>query len=201
MAEKMFGISLHDQRAKYLLVAVLAAILLAVIAWPGDAPPAESGAAAAVRTPRNSTPARDNVAIKTEPQAFARTTGKKSVKASDAARLSEDELELTLSYNPFVPSALLQAQIPGSQMTATEQQVQKDLAEKAQVLAAEQRLSEFRGKKVRVVFRTADGSSAAIIGDKLLVREGEVIDGVRILSISSDGVVVEAMPPQRGVGF
>jgi len=62
-------------------------------------------------------------------------------------------------------------------------------------------LNEFRSKKVSVVFRTADGTSAALIGDKQVVREGEVIDGIRILSISHEGVVVEVVPPPSGVGF
>ena len=211
MADKMFGISLQDQRAKYLLVAVLAAILLAVVAWPGETSPASSGVVAATRpqphsaaaTDTGSSPAQPSSSTPLSPQgrwaggegASVKSTAKKPPVRKAFAPLSDDELKSLLSFNPFVPSALLQAQLPGTQVSATEQQVREELAEKARVLAAEQRLNEFRGKKVRVVFQTADGRSAALIGDKLLVREGEIIDGVRILSISPNGVVVEAAPP------
>jgi len=224
VADKMFGISLQNDQAKYLLVAVLAAILLAVIAWPGESSPATPGAKAAATSEQHPTATSgigsstaqssssapvsaggigaggEGAAAKTEPKPAAKTLAKKQSARKAFTPLTEDELASTLSFNPFVPSALLQAQLPGQSTVAT-QQAQEDLAEKARALAVEQRLNEFRSKKVSVVFRTADGTSAALIGDKQVVREGEVIDGIRILSISHEGVVVEVVPPPSGVGF
>jgi cytoskeletal protein RodZ len=190
VADKIFGISLRDQRIKWLLVAVLAAVLLAVIVWPGDAPPAESraGLTGALQNAaaHRSAPASSKAAVDTA----AKTAGTKSHQRPKVSASSEDELERTLKFNPFAPRPALQTLVAGE--TTASGQAQEQLAEKTRALAAQQRLSEFRGKKVSVVLRSSAGGSAALIGGRL-VREGEIVDGIRVLSISTDGIVVEAV--------
>jgi hypothetical protein len=105
------------------------------------------------------------------------------------ASVSEDELETTLQFNPFAPRTALQTQL-ASETTSSEQEAQEEAAEKAQALAAAQRLSEFRGQKISIVLKMSDGASAVRIG-KRLIHEGEVVDGIRVLSISAEGIVVE----------
>ncbi len=196
MADKMFGISLADQRAKYLLVAVLGAILLAVIVWPGEAPPAAAGTGAPARhgetTGQPTQPAgRPAVSAK------AKAAGKKPTLRRAFTAAPAGELEATLKFNPFAASELLQAQLPGSQPTPTDKQAQEEQAERTRALATAQRLNEFRTKKVKLLLRTPDGAAAALIGDELLVREGQIVDGLRIVSISHEGVVVEAVSPPQ----
>ncbi len=191
MADKMFGISLEDQRMKYGVVAVLAAILLTVVAWPGNAKQAPVAGVAAPARPGDAHRQPAQASGKAAASNAANVAVKKPVARRPVAAVSEEELQSTLQFNPFVASALLQAQLPGSQQTSS-QQAEEQSAEKARALAAQQRLSEFKEQKVSVVFRTTDGTTAALIG-KRVVREGDVIDGVRIVSISHEGVLVEAI--------
>lgn len=195
MADKLFGVSLQDQRIKWLVVGALAAVLLAVIFWEGEAPPAAATASTA-------TGARPGVAVHRSPtvarKASAKTAVKKSRFRPDVAAKPEDELEMTLKFNPFAPRPSLQPQLTG-ETTATDPQLeeaQQERAEKARALAVQQRLSEFKGQKVSVLLRNSDGASAALIGGRL-VREGDIVDGIRVLSISTDGVVLEAVPPPQ----
>lgn len=209
MADKMFGISLGDQRIKWLLVVILAAILLAVVVWGGEAPPPGSGAAAAgarqadgaQRSPPVSGKTQGSTAIKSPSKTAGKVpgniSGKQPRSRPNAAANPEDELETTLKFNPFAVRPALQRQISGSEAAIAERNVKQsheELAQKARASAMQQRLSEFQGMKVSVVLRNSDGGAAvALIGGRL-VREGEVVDGIRILSISTDGVVVEAVP-------
>lgn len=55
-------------------------------------------------------------------------------------------------------------------------------------------LSEFRSRKVKLIFRT-NNKACALIGDRL-IKEGEIIDGVKIVSISNNGVVVQHAPEE-----
>ena len=86
---------------------------------------------------------------------------------------------------------MLQPQLTNSGTTSTDPNLER--AEQARALAIQQRLTKFRGQKVSVLLRTSDGGSAALLGGRL-VREGDVVDGIRVLSISADGVVLEALP-------
>lgn len=54
------------------------------------------------------------------------------------------------------------------------------------------RLAGWRSLRVEAIFDTGRGK-AALIGART-VREGEVIDGVRVVKIASDGVLVEECP-------
>jgi hypothetical protein len=184
----MFGISLRDQRVKWLLVVALAAVLLAVILWGGDAPPAQATAARQGAAAHRSAPASG----KTLGNTVKKTTTRKPRSRPNVTIQPEDELEMTLKCNPFALKPALQRQLPGN-IEPDDEQARKELAEKARAHAVQQRLSEFRGKKVSVLLRNSDGGAAALIGSKL-VREGDIIEGIRVLSISSDGVVVEALP-------
>ena len=191
MADKVFGISMQDQRIKYLLVAILAAVLVAVIAWPGDAPPTDSRAVAAGVRPNSASHRSAPASSKAAPavNSAAKTAGKKSRPRPNVSAVSEDELEMTLSFNPFAPRNSVQSQLAG-ETTISQQEAQEEAAEKARALAVEQRLSEFRGQKISIVLRMSDGASAVRIG-KRLIQEGEVVDGIRVLSISAEGIIVE----------
>jgi hypothetical protein len=201
VADKLFGISLRDQRMKWLVVVGLAAVLLAVIAWGGDAPSARATAtttagAGQAAAAHRSAPAAGNAAVNTAGTTSVKTAVAKSRSRRHVATDTEDELEMTLKFDPFALSSGLQVAIPGNEPSICDQKAQEELAEKARVLAVQQRLSEFRGKKVSVLLRTSDGVAAARIGGRV-VREGEIVDGIRILSISTDGVVVEAVSPPQ----
>lgn len=197
MADKLFGISLQDQRAKWLVVIALAAVLLAVIVWGGEAPPAAATTSTAASTRHGDVahrpaPNAGNAAVKGAAKTTVKTTVTKSRSRLKVATDPENELEMTLRFNPFALRPTLQVPVPGTESSTPDQQAQEELAERARVLAVQQRLSEFKGQKVNVLLRTSDGVAAARIGRRL-VHEGDIVDGIRILSISSDGVVVEAV--------
>ena len=188
MADKLFGVSLRDQRVKWLLVAGLAAVLLAIVVCGSGDPPGGTSPAATPGVRKRVVPASGKAAgVKT---ARSRWTG---------GTVSADELETTLQFNPFAPAHTLQQQLesretPGSDSAASPTAEQR--AENVRALAIRQRLSEFRGQKISVLFRTADGTAAARIGGRV-VREGEILDGIRIVSIGTDGVVIEAVTPPQ----
>jgi len=202
VADKLLGVSVGDQRIKWLVVVVLAAILLAVIVWGNDAPPVGAGAAASARarhedSARRPAPISGKAAVETAPRNAAKAAVKKSRTRWKFADALADELELTLKFNPFAPKPALEPQLAnGATAISDPNQIraEEERAEQARALAAQQRLTKFRGQKVSVFLRTSDGGSAALIGGRV-VREGDVVDGVRVLSISADAVVLEAAPP------
>ena len=59
---------------------------------------------------------------------------------------------------------------------------------------AESLLAEFKTRKVKLIFRT-NNKACALIGDRL-IKEGEIIDGIKIVSISNNGVVVQHAPEE-----
>jgi hypothetical protein len=200
VADKLLGVSVGDQRIKWLVVVALAAILVAVIVCGNDAPPAGAGATATAAArqghpahrpaPVSGTPAVENTS-----KIAAKTAVKKSRSRWNFAA-AEDELELTLRFNPFAPKPALQPQLSNGDTPVTDPNLlraEEERAERARALAAQQRLTKFRAQKVKVFLRTADGGSVALIGGRF-VREGDIVDGVRVLSISADAVVLEAAP-------
>src|SRR5262249_18411126 len=106
---------------------------------------------------------------------------------------SAEELEATLKFNPFALTTslrqLFQVDSAAPPLAAPSAR-QPD--EKAREAAPEKRLSEFRRQKVSAIFRTSTGAAAALVGSRVL-KEGEVLDGIRIVSISADGVMVEVV--------
>jgi hypothetical protein len=189
----MFGVSIRDQRIKWLVVVALAAVLLALIVWPGDAPPAQPGASATAAHPQAdvhaSVPGSSKVSGKTGTTAARRSRARPIVVAD-----REAELETTLRFNPFAQMSRLEAQSHNGETTLSDpnlEPAEEELAERARAQTVEQRLSEFRSQKVSVLFRTTEGGATAMIGTRL-VHEGDIVDGVRVLSISTEGVVLEA---------
>ena len=183
MAEKLFGIPLQNERVKWLMVGGLAAVLAALVCFqdseePGALPEAE-------RPPARRPASRANSA------GAAKGPVRKGLRmAEPTAETARGHLDSALEFNPFaltpklktrlgIEAPLVAAHETGAAATAADPQSADD-----------KRLSEFRDKKVSAVFRTADGAAAALIGNRL-VREGDVVDGVRIKSITAQGVVVE----------
>jgi hypothetical protein len=187
----MFGVSIRDQRIKWLVVVALAAVLLALIVWPGDAPPAQPGAAAtaAQADVHAAAPGSGKVSGKTGATAVRKSRARPIIVAD-----REAELDMALRFNPFAQMSRLEAQSLNSETTGSDpslEPAEEEIAERARAQTVEQRLSEFRGQKVSVLFRTAEGGATAMIGTRL-VHEGDIVDGVRVLSISTEGVVLEA---------
>lgn len=114
------------------------------------------------------------------PVQTAAADGRRSTRAWPAVKLAE-----VIEKNPFRPIR------PIEKAEATEPVVPTPEAEAAAAAATENRaaLNAFASRKVDAIIATARGP-AAMIGAKL-VREGDVVDGVRIVSIQADGIVVE----------
>ena len=184
MADKLFGISLRNNRVKWLLVAGLAGVLWFVITGGDGAPPDPAGVAAGQRARRPAIP----VPGTTERAKVARFRW-------NGARVSDAEFEQMLQVDPFARKPALQQQLQIALAPAASesdmQTAQEEATREAAALAVQHRLKEFQAMKIHVVLRNSDGTAAALLG-KRIVREGQVLDGVRILSISTDGIVVEA---------
>lgn len=87
-------------------------------------------------------------------------------------------LEEVVGRNPFQP---LRIEEPMAEAPAPEAD--------PQATAEEASIATFRGRKVRAVFMTKRGPVAML--DQTLVREGEIVDGMRVLAIRADGIIVE----------
>jgi hypothetical protein len=112
-----------------------------------------------------------------------------STAAGDARRASrawpEARLDQVLKSNPFRPLRPVEKE--------PEPEPEPEVAEKDKPDAAAEAdrsaLNAFANRRVGAIVYTKSGP-AAMIGTTL-VREGDVIDGVRVVSIQADGIVVE----------
>lgn len=108
------------------------------------------------------------------------------------------ELEDILRQNPFQSreELVVKEEIPVPKALVVESPpVPTDVTEKAAEVDAERRekmaalISEFQTAKVKMILRNGK-QATAMIGERV-IREGQVIDGVKIVSIRSDGVIIE----------
>ncbi len=111
----------------------------------------------------------------------------------------EVSLEQMLQNNPFADriSLLESANVSKTAQAATEQEPagaaeatdEKTLAANERRDKAEAFLTELRTQRVKMILRSGEKVSA-MIGERL-IREGEIIDGVRIVSILPNAVLAE----------
>lgn len=87
-----------------------------------------------------------------------------------------------------VPIAVVSAPTPRPEVLAAEKRA-KERREKIQ-----QTIAELQGQKVKMILRT-DNKTSAMIGNRL-VSEGDLIDGVRVVSILPTGVIVKPASPE-----
>ncbi|MBI3866013.1 MAG: hypothetical protein HY290_29400 [Planctomycetia bacterium] len=180
MDNRVFGFSLPGQRLKWFVVFGLATVLMAIVVFGnGDSP--DAGGAAAKGGARPRLPVVPVASDRVSVQGFR---GK-------GASPSDEEFETTLQFDPFAPRLALQQQLQPAGNAANAPPTPEQIAEKSRSLALRQRMQEFQGKKVSVVFRMSDGTAAALVGGRL-IRQGEVVDGIKVVSISAAGVVLEA---------
>ena len=115
-------------------------------------------------------------------------------------KVSLDEI---IKHNPFSGPAVtpdvatietVTSPVEEEPPSATADETEREEIEQERQRKAATLLAEFQSQKVKMVLRT-NNKVAAVIGDQL-VHEGDVIDGIRIVSILSNGVVVEAIPPE-----
>lgn len=226
MADKVFGIAVGDPKVKWLLIAGLALVLVAVLCLESGAPPAATTGKAVAISPHPSADAaaggEAHAAAGAQPRPQPAAAGGSSKKVRGARRLlnaadkdagrshltaagapaeiSEDSLQAALDFDPFTLSAPLRERL-GLAANAGRPPAPdaEQLAREKRQHAAEQRLREFRAKKTSAIMKTADGSISALI-DNHLLHEGDVIDGVRVVSITADGVVLEAIAPEEPSG-
>jgi hypothetical protein len=95
------------------------------------------------------------------------------------------ELEQVLRHNPFTP---LPKPDPPRETAAAESEPEGTAAgaSAAETAAA---VSNVQSKRVRAIFMTERGP-AALVGTTV-IHEGDVIDGMRVVAIQADGVIVE----------
>lgn len=131
-------------------------------------------------------------------------TARQSASATTAGKLTvwpKVSLDEMLLHNPFAQPEMLRDSIPETppaaevEAAAAAAEAESLQAARSKELDDEQRekleavMAEFKNQKVKMILRT-DRGVTAVIGDRK-VREGDIIDGVRIVSIRPDGVIIE----------
>lgn len=181
--------SLGLTRKKAILIGVLASALAYLLVWqPVDpeAPPVDSPATAGERPSRRSSPNGDVAAVS----------------ASWTPAWSNLSLEETLARNPFTPLNLEQnratvenlkpaASAPPT-VAVTDADEDAGASSDAEQEAA---LIEFQRLGVTMILKHK-ADTCAVVGGRL-VHAGDVIDGVRIVTITSSEVIVEPASESR----
>lgn len=105
-------------------------------------------------------------------------------------------LEQMLQHNPFAARNVASSESnPSAEIAAAPVEPPVESAAEANPVANERRekaeafLAELRTQRVKLILRTGEKVSA-MIGERL-IHEGEVIDGVRIISILPNAVLAE----------
>ncbi len=179
--------SLGMTRAQGLTIGALVAILVGAIFY------GQSG-----NTPANSDA---NVAV-TPPasQDAARPASTAVVPVKITTHWPAVSRERMLQHNPFKhlelpPDVSAEAQPEAPPDEPTPDATAEAAAAEAAALAAEKQkkaqeiLTEFQDRKVQMILRTG-GKASAMIGNRL-VHEGDIIGGIRIVSILPNGVLIE----------
>lgn len=186
MASTVFGIKLENQSAKWLLVGGLGAVLMGVILFGGgdaaeetaelattanSSPSGEAGTAAAVPGPR---------------RGGLPATPKSPRKTREWPRLDPVEV---IKHNPFTLSEAAAEQLALESGKTKDVPTAEELAALERNKRREQLVEELRRTRVSMIFRS-DAGNAAVIGNRVL-KEGEIVEGVRIVSITNSGITVE----------
>jgi hypothetical protein len=189
MADTVFGFKLENRRAAWLVIGGLAAVLFAVLVLDeGESEAPDAAAASSVGSARNAGTPGDATSVgapRGAPSGSSRSVRK-------IRQWPEIDLADVLKQNPFMLSDQATEELAlqtgeAKETLPTDEEIQAALRQKR----LGETLDELRRTGVSAIFRTAQGN-AAVIGNRTL-KEGDVIDGVRIVSISDKGIVVEPM--------
>jgi len=181
VAESLFGLKVSGAKGQWLLVSGLALFLVGVILFTGeDDEPAPAGSTGAAETAASDNAPSIRAPSKSKPA---------KARAPRWTRADVPPLHEALAGNPFGMSQELQqalgidsAAAPGSKGTARPATLDTDAK-------AAQTLSDMKARGVNLIVATPRGR-AALVGGRL-VREGQVVGGLRIVAIDSGGLVVE----------
>ena len=174
---------MSPNRIKLIVAIVLGVVFVAVLCWdPGspDAPAVETTAVS--KAPPPSAP-RSAKSKKAAPVA---------VKEADWPKVNPEDAE---ELNPFDPEDREKRKL--ATVVVEETAPVEELEEPAEptLSPAERMKAAFANKRVRMICRTRNGVIGLI--DNQVLREGEIVEGVRIVSIRADGVLVEPVDDDR----
>lgn len=154
-----------------LTIAALAAVLAGVLIWQfGGAKTTSPAAADAPQGPRP----------------------KPAAASPEARPWPKLTLQQAWEHDPFAPPPALAKKVEQAAEDQAAQKRQRETAQRRQ--EQETALAALRAKGTTVVLRGPQGN-AALMGNRT-VRPGDVVDGFRVVSIDSDGVLLApANPP------
>ena len=182
-------------RLKLALIPVLVLILILVFVWPSadDVLPADNS-----ETVRQGTQQSHRTDATTEGNAagLSSVPMERTQKTWPAIRLAS-----ILKHDPFALAPLLANQTvavvsqeepqQNQETTGTSHQDERE----EQIKRMKERIATLQQKQVSVVFRSESGTAAII--DSKIVHEGDLLeDGVRVVKIRSDGVVLQIQDQQ-----
>ena len=183
--------SMSKDNARKLMIAlipVLVVVLILVVLWPAseDELQADSASPSQIKTEPLNTSKSPNNPIE-----------KQSTAAQERPRKVWPEIRLAsiLKHDPFALAPLMtnysvkaEPKVEPADPETTESQIQDDRAQRKQRL--QERIAVLQAKQVSAVFRNEAGIAAII--DSKIVHEGDLLeDGVRIVKIRPDGIVLE----------
>jgi hypothetical protein len=184
MADAILGLKVQRGKAQWLLVGGLAALLVGVILFSEEDAPAAPESTAG-NTSESSAAGRRRAAA---PQPAKRN-------APRWAKAAVPALEEAIAEDPFAMSPEL-SQALGLQTAASASAPPAQNARPdGEREHASRTVAQWRSLGVSMIVTTPTGM-AALVGNQLL-REGQVIDGVRVVTIDRHGIVVE---PVAGPG-
>lgn len=183
MADTLFGIKLEGQNRLRLLIAALGIVAVGCYLWgdEGLVTPTTELAAAAPDSANPDAPANANPRRRGGPK-----TPNTAKKTREWPRLDPAE---AMKHNPFTLSEDAAEQLslqPGKEKDGP---TEEELAAMERQKLRDQLLDELRRTGVSMIFRSSN-VNVAVIGKRTL-REGQIIDGVRVVSISNTGITVE----------
>jgi hypothetical protein len=187
MTDNTMTARLRMNRKQALLVGVLASVLVGVLYTSYDGSAAPDAIAAATSSEARASTARRNAAT--------------SPTVVPGPRWPKVALDQTLSHNPFAePEAKPESRSTTSLATAStsaetairEMETETTPAQDEQHRLTAATLAKLQNQKVSMILLTGK-KTAAVIGGHL-IHEGDLVDGVRIVSILPNGVLVEPAP-------
>ena len=174
-------------RLKLALIPVLVVILLLVLVWPsaGDKLTADDSETAGQETQQSH---RTDAITEGDAAGPSSVSMQRTQKTWPAIGLTS-----ILKHDPFALAPLLTNRRVGVVPQEGQQQNQETTDtshQEEQIKRLMERIATLQQKQVSVVFRSESGTAALI--DSKIVHEGDLLeDGVRIVKIRSDGIVLQ----------
>ena len=176
-------------RLKLALIPVLVVIFILVLVWPSTG---------------DNLPADDLETAGQETQQSHRTDALTEGDAAGPSSVSMQRTQKTwpviglasiLKHDPFALAPLLASRTVGVVSQEGPQQKIDSSQQEELIKRLEERIATLQQKQVSVVFQSESGTVAII--DSKIVHEGDLLeDGVRIVKIRSDGVVLQIQDQQ-----